>query len=112
MTLPAGIAAGQCYFIKTSDFLTFNVIFSHLHRFIFVKSIIFSSNFVERRHCLPCLLGGNAPAVHVLTCCPFPFGRLNCYFPIDCPYFTDDDDDDDDEDESEEETTLDTDTAD
>lgn len=36
--------------------------------------------------------------------------RLNWYFPIDCPDFTDDDDDD--EDESDEDTTLDTETAD
>lgn len=37
--------------------------------------------------------------------------RLNWYFPIDCPDFTDDDDDDED-DESDEDTTLDTETAD
>jgi len=35
---------------------------------------------------------------------------LNCYYPIDCPDFTDDDDDD--EDESDEDTTLDTEIAD
>ncbi len=30
VALPAGVAVGQCYFIKISDFYTFNVIFSHI----------------------------------------------------------------------------------
>ncbi len=30
VTLPVGVAVGQCYFIKTNDFYTFNVIFSNI----------------------------------------------------------------------------------
>ncbi len=34
VNLPAGVAVGQWYFFKTSDFYTFNVIFSHISLFL------------------------------------------------------------------------------
>ncbi len=57
------------YLVKFTYFIVSKYCHYFLHswrelaqkHFIYVKSINFSSNFEKRRHCLPCLLGGNAP---------------------------------------------------
>jgi len=48
VTLPAGVAVGQCSFRNTSDF--FNVVICNICVVLYVIWIIFSSNFFLRRH--------------------------------------------------------------
>ncbi len=64
VTLPAGVAVWQRYFIKTSDFYTF---VPYLVFAIYVCNIdYFLIQFCEET-LPPCLLGGNAPDKNIKT---------------------------------------------